>query len=181
MKKSNNIIMGILVAVVAVMGVAFAAFSTTLNINGTATISSTWDVKFVAGTCTQTIQKDPSLKSTGTVTIPTGTTTATIVANMASPGDEISCTITVQNQGTLAAKRTGISFNGDGHTIANGDSNFTWTVTPTAQEGTVLAAKNGSTVASETITIKIMYSNEVTSKPTSSSTFKLIATYAQAL
>ena len=42
--KTNNIVMGVLVAVIAVMGVAFAAFSTTLNINGTATISSSWKV-----------------------------------------------------------------------------------------------------------------------------------------
>ena len=101
--KTNNIVMGVLVAVIAVMGVAFAAFSTTLNINGTATISSSWKVTFTAGTCTNTTQKDSGKASTGTVSV--NGTTATVVANMASPGDVLTCTVIAKNEGSLAAIR----------------------------------------------------------------------------
>lgn len=172
MKKSNNIIMGVLVAVVAVMGVAFAAFSTTLNINGTATISSTWNVAFVAGTCTNTTQKDPVSKSSGTVTV--SGTTATIVASMASPGDVLTCTITTQNQGTLAAIRESWAANA----LSTADAT-NYTVTATAPTAATLAAKNGSTVASETLTVTIAY-KDVTTKPTAAATFKATATYKQA-
>ena len=43
MKK--NIIISFLVAIVCIMAIAYAAFSQTLNINGTATIDSNWNIK----------------------------------------------------------------------------------------------------------------------------------------
>ena len=170
--KSNNIIMGVLVAVVAVMGVAFAAFSTTLSINGTASISSTWKVTFAAGTCSNTTQKDSEKASTGTVSV--SGTIATITANMASPGDVLTCTITAKNEGTLPAIRKSWSV-----TTAVTDST-SYKVETTAPTAATLAAKNGTTVASETLTVKITYNN-VTAKPSSSATFKAVATYAQAI
>lgn len=173
MRKSNNIIMGVLVAVIAVMGVAFASFATTLNINGTADISSTWKVEFAAGTCTNTTQKDPALKSNGTVTV--SGTTATIVANMASPGDVLTCTITAKNQGTLAAIRKSWSANA----LSTADA-ANYTVAATAPTAASLAPKNGSTVASETLTVTITY-KDVTAKPTTAATFKATATYEQDL
>lgn len=168
--KSNNIIMGVLVAVIAVMGVAFAAFSTTLTVNGTASISSTWNVTFAQGTCSNTIQKDSGKASTGTVSV--SGTTATITANMASPGDVLTCTIIAKNEGTLAAIRTSWS-------ITNAVSDSTsYKVEATAPTAATLAAKSGSTVASETLTVKITYNN-VTAKPSTSATFKAVATYEQ--
>lgn len=170
--KTNNILMGVLVAVIAVMGVAFAAFSTTLNINGTATISSTWNVTFAQGTCTNTTQKDSGKKSEGTVSV--SGTTATITANMASPGDVLTCTIIAKNEGTLDAIRTSWSI-----TTAVSDST-SYKVEATAPTAATLAAKSGSTVASETLTVKITY-NDVTEIPSSAATFKAVATYAQDL
>jgi len=170
--KSNNIIMGVLVAVIAVMGVAFAAFSTTLNINGTATISSEWNVSFEAGTCSNTTQKDSGKASTGTVSV--SGTTATVVANMASPGDVLTCTVKAKNNGTLAAIR-------DSWEITQAVSDSTsYTVAVSAPTATTLAAKNGSTIASETLTMTITYKSSVTAKPTSAATFKAVATYKQA-
>jgi len=42
--KKRNVIIGSLCAVLLLMVVGYAAFSTTLNINGTANISSTWNI-----------------------------------------------------------------------------------------------------------------------------------------
>ena len=43
--KKNNIIITFLIAIVCIMAITYAAFSTTLNINGTANIDSNWDIK----------------------------------------------------------------------------------------------------------------------------------------
>lgn len=166
--KSNNIIIGTLVAIVAVMGVAFAAFSTTLNINGTATISSTWNVTFTAGTCSPTIFKDAAAKSSGTVSL--SGTTATITANMSSPGDQIICTITANNEGTLAAIRTSWSITS---AVTNADA---YTVEAVQGTPTALAAGTGT----ETLSVRITY-KDVTTKPIAAATFKAVATYAQDL
>ena len=44
MKDSKNLVIGMLCAVLCIMAVAYAAFTTTLNINGSANISSNWSV-----------------------------------------------------------------------------------------------------------------------------------------
>ena len=55
MKDSKNLVIGMLCAVICIMAVAYAAFSTTLTINGTASIESNWCVRIKdAPTCTKT-------------------------------------------------------------------------------------------------------------------------------
>ena len=44
--KRKNYIMMILLVVVAIMAIGFAAFSTVLNISGTSSIESNWKVVF---------------------------------------------------------------------------------------------------------------------------------------
>ena len=172
MKKNNNIIIGVLIAVIAVMGVAFAAFATTLNINGSASISSNWIITFVPGTCTAT-SKDSGNPSSGTVSV--SGTTATVVANMSSPGDVLACTVKAQNQGTLDADRTSWSLVGQ----VTDTTAYTVSLSPTTNPGSVLAAKSGSTVDEETLTITITYKSTVTAKPSGAATFKAVATYEQ--
>lgn len=164
--KSNNIIMGVLVAVIAVMGVAFAAFSTTLTINGSATIDSNWNITFTAGTCTA-VSKDAKAESNGTVSV--SGTTATVVANMMSPGDTLACTVIVNNEGSLAAVRDSWSIT---KAVTNSDA---YEVTATAPTAATLAAGTGT----ETLTINVTY-KDVTAKPTGSATFTGTATYKQA-
>ena len=164
--KTNNIIMGVLVAVIAVMGVAFAAFSTTLTINGTAEISSNWNITFTAGTCTP-VSKDAGAPSSGTVYV--SGTTATVTANMSSPGDTLACTVIVNNAGSLAAVRDSWAIT---TAVSNSDA---YEVTATAPTAATLAAGSGT----ETLTINVTYKN-VTTKPSGSATFTGTATYKQA-
>lgn len=164
--KSNNIIMGVLVAVIAVMGVAFAAFSTTLTINGSATIDSNWNITFTAGTCTA-VSKDANAESNGTVSV--SGTTATVTANMMSPGDTLACTVIVNNEGSLAAVRDSWAIT---KAVTNSDA---YEVTATAPTVATLAAGTGT----ETLTINVTY-KDVTAKPTGSATFTGTATYKQA-
>ncbi len=172
-KNNNNIIIGALIAVIAVMGIAFAAFSANLTINGTATIASTWNVTFTKGTCTAT-SKDSAAPSSGTVAV--SGTTATITANMSSPGDVLTCTIIAKNEGTLAAKRSNFVMSS---ALASA-TNYKVDLSPTG-EGTTLKAKAGTVEGGqETLTVKITYNN-VTAKPSAAETFKATATYVQDL
>ncbi len=96
MKKKT--IMIIMCIAILCMIVGYAAFSTTLKINGTANIASTWQVLFT---------KIEEVSKTSGVTIksaPTASgTTATFNLDVQFPGDTIVYKITVENQGTIDA------------------------------------------------------------------------------
>ena len=118
--KNKNILIGGLLAIVLVMAVGYAAFATQLNINGTASISSSWDVHYklasgvTPGTATTngvnavagalpgggTASTNPS----GTITYSSDLLTATLTANLIQPGDTVTYTLTPTNAGSLAAK-----------------------------------------------------------------------------
>jgi len=107
MKDSKNLVIGLLCTVLCVMAVAYAAFSTSLTINGTASIDSTWNVAITDVTCTKTT-------ATGGVTVPDATkivegTTATIGVKFNQPGDAMDCVITVTNSGSLDGKLTAVT------------------------------------------------------------------------
>ena len=96
--KQKNIVIGIMCIVVCIMVIGFAAFSTTLNINGTSSIESNWKVVFT------NIQELNKTNGVMINTNPTASgTTATFDVSLESPGDSIEYQITVANQGTLDA------------------------------------------------------------------------------
>lgn len=124
MKDSKNLVIGLLCAVVCVMAVAYAAFSTTLNINGTATVTSTWDVRITAIDCDATAAANGVEARVNTESFTN--TTATFDVEFNQPGDTGVCTVTIKNNGTLNAKVDGISVvatNADG-TTADVDSDL---------------------------------------------------------
>ena len=114
MEKQRGTVVAVIAAlVVAVisLGVAFAAFSTTLNINGTATVTAaTWDIHFTGdstgATTTTTVDANTT---TGTVQNDSSTTALTSTdftwgAILKSPGDSITYKFYVTNQGNFDAK-----------------------------------------------------------------------------
>ena len=107
--KHKNALIGALLAVVFVMAVGYAAFAQQLTINGSAEITSTWDVTF-----------DPSKKTgagvvdavagfaggttpTGTIGYDNGNHNANISATLYQPGDTVLFTLTIVNNGTIPA------------------------------------------------------------------------------
>ncbi|MBR3209377.1 MAG: hypothetical protein IKF82_03820 [Bacilli bacterium] len=101
-----------LCAIVVIMGVGYAAFSSMLTINGTANISNSWCVGF-DNTKTNDLQITKGL-STGTT--PTGSMsysgtacgtnlvpTSSLVAHFYQPGDKIEYTLTITNKSTVTA------------------------------------------------------------------------------
>ena len=116
-REMKTLVIAALVISVVAIGVGFAAFSTTLQINGTATVNTvgkTWNVLFTA------VEKtDASTAGLGT-TVPTisngtagqNTTNAaigTITAAFTAPNQKLQYKITVSNTGDYLAKLTASS------------------------------------------------------------------------
>ncbi len=103
-RKKNNIIIGSLLAIVLLMVVGYAAFSSALNISGTGSITSSWNIKITNVEVSNIV---------GDASDGVGTTyedlTATINSNLVSPGDSITYDVTVRNDGSLDAVLTDIN------------------------------------------------------------------------
>ena len=104
-KRKNKIIIASLLAVVLIMGIGYAAFSSKLNINGTGSVSGNWDIKIT------------NMKS-----IPTGGAynikdpiwedlTASFFVGLTSPGDSMVYEIEVTNSGNINAKLEDLKVN----------------------------------------------------------------------
>ena len=107
--KHKNALIGALLAVVFVMAVGYAAFAQTLTINGSATITSTWNVHFDTTKTSGTDVISPTTGAGGTQA-PTGSVgyedegqKANITAQLNQPGDKVVFTLTIKNEGNIAA------------------------------------------------------------------------------
>lgn len=169
MEKKNLVIVVLCVAI-GVMAIAYAAFTTTLNVNGTISASGTFAVTFTApgtGACTGTAAGTDT--PTGTVTATAGATTATLSVSLYTPGDTVTCKIPVKNTGNLKAKYVS-------STISN---SLTATSTPIAVSVTNYTAKLAAN-GTGTVDVLIKYNWTGTSQPTTTSkTFTVTTQYTQ--
>ena len=162
MRAKNKIVI-IMCCLIFVMVIGYAAFSTNLNINGTANIASTWKVEF-------TNIEEVSKSSGVTVkTAPTASgTMATFDVAFTSPGDSIEYDITIKNNGTLDAVIDSIK------TTNTGSDAIKFEVSGVT-EGDTLAKQ-----ATTKVKVKISYDSSVTTQPTSlSRTLTLNIIYVQ--
>lgn len=163
------ITIGGLILIVVALSVAYAALGQTLNITGTAQVTgNTWNVKLQAGSCTKT-----GSATAGTVTV-SGTTATVSGVKLALPGDSVTCTATVVNNGTVAAKlssfsKKSVSIVGTS-TTATADanlisSNSTYTVTydGSASPSLPVTLTAGAT---KNVIVKIEYKSTATAIPT---------------
>lgn len=107
MENKNFIIVALCVAI-GIMSVAYAAFSTTLNISATSSQSGTFGVLLMSeelevtgtpgltGATAPTAQCGPAANATGDMT-----------ATFYQPGDTVTCKYKVNNSGNLKAKASG--------------------------------------------------------------------------
>ena len=115
-KKTSIIIIIVLIIAIVSLGVAFAAFSTTLNITGHATVESTsWNIVF-EGITNENILDAPTLTGRAAVTTaPTIKNNATEISSYAvtlqAPGDSVTYNFKVHNKGSFAASVTSIVIN----------------------------------------------------------------------
>lgn len=163
--KEKGLLIGMLCTVVIVMAVAFAAFSSSLQINGTASVESTWQVAF---------DREASSCSDGSNITASGTL-ATLAVELESPGDSVTCTLAVRNTGTLDAKLDSISV------TPSGNAPITFTTSPVAGADLtarpILAKTNGM----ETITVTATYNADVEGQPEETQNTVIVkANYVQA-
>lgn len=170
MERRNFVVVALCVAI-GIMAVAYAAFATTLNVNGTINASGTFAVTFTgSGTCraTNTVGTDTP---TGTWSAANGSTTATLNVDLYTPGDVVYCEIPVKNTGTLAAVYVD-------STISNNLDNES---TPIAVEVNgrlgAIAANTESFVA---VTITYNWSGN-SQPPTTNKTFSITSNFTQAI
>ena len=140
MEKKNYVIIA-LVCAIAVMAVGYSLLAQTLTINGTATISSNWNVAITG------ITEGDNQGTTATNTTPAGYTgtSATFNVELVKPGDKMVYDITVTNSGTLNAKLTGLTVNPS----VEAESGIYYKVTGVTQDVTTLDASETNTVTVE--------------------------------
>ncbi|MCI9110869.1 MAG: hypothetical protein HFH47_03530 [Bacilli bacterium] len=98
-KKKRTIVIVSLCVLLLIMTAGYAAFNSTLNIKGTSSISSNWDIKITNVTESN---KSGSAETVGTPTW--DGLTATVEADLYKPGDYVEYEITIENKGNINAK-----------------------------------------------------------------------------
>lgn len=98
MYRRKNIVIVIMCIFILVMALGYAAFSTILNINGTASSDSVWNIRFI------NITSGTAVGSATNVTLPSYTDkTATMDVKLKVPGDSMTYVLTLSNSGNVAA------------------------------------------------------------------------------
>lgn len=162
MHKSSVIM--VLVAVVLIMSIGYAAFAQKLTINGTSTITSSWDI-YIEDIAVNNKTLDAENVSASV----DDKLSATFQANLVSPGSSVTYDVTVKNGGNLNAKLDSLTFT---------DSNNEAILYSYAgiNENDVINA--GDT---QTFTITVQFNNSYTQMPENkTSSVKMILTYVQA-
>ena len=160
-KRLQGATIGALALAIVFMAIGFAAYTQTLNINGTANVDlASWNVHFDS-------TKDPVTSSgsqTVTKTSYTGTTLA-FSCSLTAPGQFCEFTIDVVNEGTFDAKLTKVTLSGISTAQAkyltyklyyNG-ATTPYTATTTVSNATTLAKKSGTTPGRHTVKARVDY------------------------
>lgn len=151
--EKKNLVIVCLCAAIAIMAVAYAAFTTTIDVSGTVYEASNFSINFTNVACTGTPAASNTTTPTGVATA-NGTTVTFTELKLYSPSDVVECDVTVVNDGNLAADYAS-------HTATNGikaDSS------PVAFE----VVSYPSTLAvggTGTIKLKFTYDPDITEQP----------------
>ncbi len=146
------------------MVVGYAAFATQLNINGTTSITSNWDIK-ITNITSKGIVGDATDEESQVV----DDLTASFKVNLVSPGDSIMYDITVKNNGNINAELEKININKQTSSAIN----ITY---EGIEAGEILNSSD-----SITFTVKVEYNPNITSQPKdTTSTFEMTLDYVEA-
>lgn len=143
-KNRKNLLIGILCILICVMTVGYSALSVQLTINNTTRVTSTWDVHISDVVCTTT----PAIESMPIVVEKSNTaSTATFSIKFNQPDDTATCTVKIQNSGTLNARLHKLVVT-NAETLSNGPitistSGLSDDSSVTSKDGTKIASNNG--------------------------------------
>ena len=164
--RQRNIVLGVLGAIMLLMVVGYAAFSTQLNINGTSNISSNWDIRIT--NITSDLHGGATNATEPTYDNENGLT-ASFSTNLVSPGDYAEYTVTVRNNGDIDATLTDIE-------ISDSKNPAIVFETSGLEEGDNLLKQT-----EDELIVKVSYNDSVTSQPENvTSNIEVTLTYEQA-
>lgn len=106
MKDKKSLVIGLLCILICIMALGYAMLAQQLNINGRASIDSTWKIEI-----TNIVEKDIVGKATSKEIPSYTSTTAHFNASLVQPGDSITYDVEISNLGTLKAKVDSIIIN----------------------------------------------------------------------
>ena len=164
--RQRNIVLGSLGAIILLMGIGYAAFSSQLNITGTSNISSNWNIRIT--NITSSLSGGASNATEPTYDNENGLT-ASFSTNLVSPGDYAEYTVTVRNNGDIDATLTDINISDSGNPAIVFE-------TSGLSEGDNLLKQT-----EDELIVKVSYSERVTSQPEeTTSNIEVTLTYEQA-
>ncbi len=183
-KNHKNAIIGGLLAIVFVMSVGYAAFATSLNINGSASISTTWDVHIKSINATSGASFNDATKTS----IGQDGLSANFGVKLVSPGDTITYTIVVANAGSVDAKLDNIKFDVTQDENAEKDSNGN-VVDPFIYSYNGISINDASTSSNagylaagseKSFTVTVKFNDKIVANPTvKTSSLNMILSYIQ--
>ena len=152
-KKRRNVIIFSLVGILLCMVVGYAAFQTRLEISGSSTVTSNWDIEIT------NVTDGEASGSAENATKPSWTKlTASMEANLYDKGDAMEYDVTIENKGTIDAKLNDILTN-----LENSNSDAVIITFSGYTKGEVLKAKE-----SKIVHVKIAYNPDYDGEETSS-------------
>lgn len=161
-RKQKLLIIVALIVGIASLSVGFAAFSTTLNISSSASVtpsSDTFKVKFSTSKDSLIVDKvAPSSKTSGIATRngvidnSTNPTIKGLYATFTSPGQYVEYTFYARNEGEYTAYLNSIIFLGD--KTCNGEDDASAELVSSACESIIITATIGDTTYTETTPIE---------------------------
>lgn len=151
MKNKRNYLLGGLFAAVVLMAVGYSALAQKLTINGTANITSTWNVAITSitekgKTGTATVVGTPSFTANS----------ATFAVDFKTPGDSVTFDIVVKNTGSLDAVLNALTIT----PTESATSGIKYTVT-----GVAKSDKLPATSGTDTVTVKAEWVGTDTTVP----------------
>ena len=181
MKDNKKVLYGLvaLALVLSVVGISigFAAMSTDLTINGSAeVVPASWDIKF-KDLSSPTIAGDAEVTTAPTIT--SDTHIGNYAVKLTKPGDSVTYTFKVANDGTIDAKLTDFikatpTFTGTGAT-ASADAtivqnNFLYTVTYSDDTAITKDTDELDAESYKTVKLVVGYKADATELPTNTVT-----------
>ncbi len=104
--RYKNLLIGGLFSLILIMAIGYSAFATQLNINGTASITSSWDVHIKSITPGTPV----GTAANKSATVGDSKLSASFEVDLLAPKDSITYTVEVENSGSLDAKLSNLIF-----------------------------------------------------------------------
>ena len=161
--KKKYLIITFVIAIVCIVSIGYAAFTSQLNITGTSTITSSWDIEITSVTVKSVVGN----ASKEIEPVVSGTS-ATFKTNLEWPGDSMTYEVTVTNNGSVDAKVGSIEMTDSSNPAIIFSTNG-------INQNDLLESKE-----SQTFDVTVAYSDSVTTQPDNlSATLALKLNYVQ--